>query len=259
MRSLKRVNSIYPLVVMINKDYCSEEAQQLILNEGCSIRFIEGLYPTSTTVAAFPYLIHTWTKLRAFEMVDICDKCIFMDADIIVLQNMDELFDLNDTINFAAVQTCTCNLRKVSTYPESWKPENCPYTYTHEKYSNNTTYNNSHLNIMFNSGLFLYRPNLTTFQQMLEALNTWDLSEFMFPDQHFLNKYYHNKWTGLPYIYHGLKVFYKSHPHLWDLSKLKTIHYILEKPWQKSAEGNVEYEAINRLWWEAYEWRSEKK
>ncbi|CAF1059959.1 unnamed protein product [Rotaria sordida] len=257
VRSLKRANSIYPLVVMMTKDVCSDEAQQLILNEGCSIRFIEDFYPTSETVYSYPHFFHAWKKLRAFEMVDICDKCVFLDADIILLQNIDELFDLNDNISFAAVQTCTCNLRKISTFPESWKPENCPYT--REQYSNNTTHDNSPANVIFNAGLFLFRPNLTIFQQMLEALNTWDLTEFKFAEQDFLNKFYHDTWTRIPFIYHGIKVFSKSHPHLWDLSKLKTIHYVNAKPWQKSDEGNVEYEIINRLWWEAYEWRSEKK
>jgi alpha-N-acetylglucosamine transferase len=229
----------------------------VILDEGCSIRYIEDLYPTSKTEPAFTHYIHTWTKLRAFELVDICDKCVFMDADIIVLKNMDEIFDLDNNINFGAVQTCTCNLRKLPTFPKFWKKENCPYTYGLN--SNNITHNNPHVHITFNSGVFLFHPNLTIFQQMLEALNTWDLSAFVFPDQDFLNKFYDKKWTRLPFMYNGVKVFSISHPYLWDLSNIKTIHYVLGKPWKKSDENSNEYEEINQLWWQAYHWKSETK
>lgn len=62
-RSLKRASSIYPLVVMLNENDISDETKNLITNEGCSIRFIEKLYPTSTTGFAFPRFLHTWKKL----------------------------------------------------------------------------------------------------------------------------------------------------------------------------------------------------
>lgn len=255
-RSMKRANSIYPLVVMMNKDDISEETQNIIANEGCLIRFIERLYPNSTTGLAFEYLYHTWKKLRAFELVDICDKCVFIDADIILLQNIDELFELYDTQYIAAVTTCVCNLKKTPTYPKDWKPENCPYT--DKQHSHSTAHDNTNKTI-FNSGLFLFRPNLTTFQQMVHALNTWDLREFKFGDQDFLNKFYRDTSIRIPYIYHGIKVLFKSHKHLWDLTKLKTIHYMLGKPWDKSSEDDNEYESINQLWWQAYEWKSEKQ
>lgn len=259
-RSLKRAKSIYPLIVMINENDYSEESKELILNEGCSIRIIEDLYPTidSKTEFAFTRFSHTWKKLRAFEMIDTCDKCVFMDADIIVLRNMDEIFDLDDNITFGAVQTCTCNLRKISTFPEQWKKENCPYTYEQDS-NNNQTYDHSQLHIVFNSGVFLFHPNLTIFQEMLNALNTWDLTQFKFGDQDFLNKFYHETWTRLPFIYNAVKVFSKSHPYLWNLSEIKTIHYVHEKPWQKSNENDIDYNKMNQLWWEAYEWTPETK
>lgn len=254
-RSLKRANSLYPLVVMVNQNDCSDESQKIILNEGCLIRFIEGLYPTNKTEFAFTRFTHTWKKLRAFEMVDTCDRCVFMDADIIILENMDELFDLDANINFAAVQTCTCNLKQIPTFPKFWKKENCPYTY--EQNSNDiTTNDHSHVHVIFNSGVFLFHPNVTVFEHMLEALNTWDISEFRFGDQDFLNKFYHSNWTRLPFMYNAVKVFSISHPYLWDLSELKTIHYVHLKPWQKSNDNNTDYASINELWWQAYQWRS---
>ncbi|CAF0958360.1 unnamed protein product [Didymodactylos carnosus] len=254
-RSLKRVKSAYPLVVMITLDTVSQEGQQLVLDEGCQLRPIETLLPKQDKKnLAFERFIHGWTKLRAFQMIDVCDKCVMMDADIIVLQNMDELFELEDNPNFAAVQTCICNPAKNPLYPDYWKPQNCPYT--HEQHSHSSAEVDSR-GRMFNGGLFLLHPNQTVFEEMLVALNTWDLSLFKFSDQDFLNKFYHTTWRRLPYVYNTLKTFSKTHPYLWNETKIKAIHYILAKPWDKLDPDNAAYEEINRLWQEAYDWREQ--
>lgn len=251
-RSLKRAKTVYPLVVMVNEHSWSEETQQLILNEGCSVRFIDDLHPTSAANIAYERYSETWQKLRAFEMVDVCDRCVFMDADIIVIRNMDELFDSDASVNFAAVQTCTCNLRQIPTFPAWWKRENC--FYTDEQHASAHKHDGLDKYAYFNSGLFVFHPNLTVFQQMMQALDTWNLTEFIFPDQDFLNKFYHQSWTRLPFIYNAVKVVSKSHPNVWNLSEIKAIHYVLAKPWNKSDKDYLEYESINQLWWEAYEY-----
>jgi lipopolysaccharide biosynthesis glycosyltransferase len=48
---------------------------------------------------------------------------------------------------------------------------------------------------------------------MLTCLNAWDLSQFKFVDQDFLNKFYQNKWKCLPSIYNSLKTFSIHHHH----------------------------------------------
>jgi alpha-N-acetylglucosamine transferase len=150
VRSLKRSKTIYPLVILIVEDNVSKEVEQQIINEGCSIKHIQGLYPKEdSSNLAFQRLIFAWTKLRAFEMTDIADKCVFLDSDMIVLQNLDELFQLEDNPDFAAVQTCICNSAKTTDYPEYWKPINCPYTY-------DDLSNINQQSRVFNSGLFLF-------------------------------------------------------------------------------------------------------
>jgi lipopolysaccharide biosynthesis glycosyltransferase len=249
-RSLKRVKTMYPLVVMVVEDNVSKETQEQIINEGCLIRHIQGLYPKQDVSSfVFQRFFFTWTKLRAFEMVDVADKCVFFDSDIIVLQNLDEIFQLEDNPEFAAVQTCICNPDKHPSYPDYWNPTNCPHT--HDNLSN--IHEQAR---MFNSGFFLFHPNKNVFQEMLTYLDTWDLNQFRFPDQEFLNKIYENKWKCLPSIYNSLKTFSITHPNIWNLDKIKVIHYILAKPWDKTDQGNQLYENINQLWWEAYEYKS---
>ena len=77
IRSLKRAKTIYPLVVMLIEENVSKDAQEQLINEGCVIKTIEGLYPRQDpSTFAFQRFVHVWTKLRAFEMTDIADKCV---------------------------------------------------------------------------------------------------------------------------------------------------------------------------------------
>ena len=242
------MKSRYPLVILIVSNQVSKESQQEISSEG--------LYPTNASaVLALQHLYHAWTKLRVFQMIDLCKKCVFMDADMVVLKNIDELFELEDDPNFAAVQTCICNPRKTASYPEYWKPENCPYT--NEPHIHKAHAATDERSRVFNSGLFVFHPNLTVFDQMITALDTWDLTDFQFADQSFLNKFYNSTWHSIPPIYNMLKTFSKTHPDIWDESKVKVVHFILDKPWETSMEGNSKYEHVHRLWWEAYHWRPE--
>ena len=251
IRSLKRSKTIYPIHVLVVEGHVSKETEKQIENEGGIIRYIQDLYPKQNpNDLAFQRFVLVWTKLRVFEMTDIADKCVYLEADMIVLQNLDELFQLKDNPNFAAVQTCICNPEKSKNYPECWKPSNCPHTHGGEM-----------LNIdekgrYFNSGLFLFHPNKNVFEEMLKCLETMDLSQFKFADQDFLNEFYRNKWICLPSIYNSLKTFSITHPNIWDLTKIKVIHYILAKPWDKLNQNNQPYENINHLWWEAHEYKS---
>ncbi|CAF2074866.1 unnamed protein product [Rotaria magnacalcarata] len=104
---------------------------------------------------------------------------------------MDELFELDQNPNFAAVQTCISNPAKTSSYPKYWKPENCPYTHGENSDGHDLVYEHGRL---FNSGLFVFHPNLVVFEQMIAALNTWDLTDFIFADQDFLNQFYRSSW-----------------------------------------------------------------
>jgi lipopolysaccharide biosynthesis glycosyltransferase len=67
---------------------------------------------------------------------------------------------------------------------------------------------------MFNSGFFLFHPNKIVFQEMLTYLDTWELNQFRFPDQDFLNKIYRSKWKCLPSIYNSLKTFSITNPNI---------------------------------------------
>ncbi len=62
-----------------------------------------------------------WTKLRAFEL-DEYERVILIDSDMLVRRPMDELMDkkLDHPDGIAASFACSCNPRKVATYPDTW-------------------------------------------------------------------------------------------------------------------------------------------
>lgn len=121
IRSLKRSKTIYPICVLTVENNVSTETVKQIQNEGASIRFIEGLHPKQDAQnLVFARFSLAWTKLRAFEVTDIAEKCVFLDLDAIVLNNLDDIFQLEDNPDFAAVQTCICNPEKRPNYPEHY-------------------------------------------------------------------------------------------------------------------------------------------
>jgi len=73
-----------------------------------------------------PELGITFTKLSCWTLTQF-DKCVFLDADILVLQNCDELFDYDE----------------LSAAPDVGWPD------------------------CFNSGVFVFKPNLNTYKDLL--------------------------------------------------------------------------------------------
>ncbi|CAF1057306.1 unnamed protein product [Adineta ricciae] len=99
----------------------------------------------------------------------------------------------------------------------------------------------------------LYRENrILGGGWVFNCLNNWNLEEFKFADQDFLNKYYVKSWKRLPSIYNSLKTFSQTHPNIWHISKIKIIHFILSKPWDKDDQNNLPYKDVNQLWWDAF-------
>jgi hypothetical protein len=112
---------------------------------------------------------------------------------------------------------CICNPLSNKTYPAYWNPDNCHYS------------KNDSIARYFNSGMFLLRPNLSELLKMENFLvEKKDLTSYKFADQDFLNEYFHD-FAVLPYIYNSLKTFSITHSDIWDLAKIKNIHYILDK------------------------------
>ena len=247
--SLEASGSAYPLVVMVT-DAIDARSRQQLLDDGCLLHEVEPVRPTSDLRDSYANarFAEVWTKLAAWRLTEF-ERVVVLDADMLVTQNMDELFSLElapGTI--AACHACRCNPNQIASYPASWTPRGC--FYTHCRGLEHTSAPEV-VDDYLNGGLLVVSPDEAVFTDMTARLaRVDDLSRYPFAEQDFLNEYYYQRWQPLPYIYNALKTLPFQHPALWDASAVKNIHYIIDKPWNTAPDPDDRYYAVNKLWWD---------
>ncbi|KAI4177559.1 MAG: hypothetical protein LQ346_007661 [Caloplaca aetnensis] len=266
--SLSARESIYPLIVLVTPSLPESDLRALRLeafeNPLLKIQPTEPLRPvTLSTSSVAARFADTWTKLRAFELISY-ERCVFLDADITVFKNMDEVFDIelpgDDWI--AANHACVCNLDKDSWAPDNWKRENCAYTpLSHPSALDTATPVPRNAcppltHALLNSGFFVYRPSQELWHSMLSFFNAKPelLATFQFPDQDFLAHFFACKWKPLSWKYNALKTMENWHRNIWRDEEVMGLHYIVDKPWEKriasdGIAGHLGRDGKTHTWW----------
>ena len=137
--------------------------------------------------------LDNFVKLRLWQLEEY-DSCIFIDADALVLRNIDRLF----------------------AYPEFSAAPNV--------YESLADFHR------LNSGVFVARPHGATFDAMMAALDQPDMF-WRRTDQTFLQTYFPD-WHGLPVFFNMLQYVWFNMPALWDWKSIGVLHYQYEKPWE---------------------------
>ena len=153
--------------------------------------------------------LDNFCKLRLWQMTDY-EACVFIDADAIVIRNIDKLFG----------------------YPEFSAAPNV--------YESLADFHR------LNSGVFVARPSPETFAAMMEKL---DAPDAFWPrtDQTFLQTYFPD-WHGLPVFYNMLQYVWFNMPELWDWNSVSVIHYQYEKPWETDHPKAHKLQVLIDLW-----------
>ena len=142
--------------------------------------------------------LDNFAKLRLWQLD--YERVVFIDADAIVLQDIDRLFD----------------------YPQFSAAPNV--------YESLADFHR------LNSGVFTARPSGATFRDMLARLDRpgafWRRT-----DQTFLQEYFPN-WHGLPVFDNMLQYVWLNLPELWRWQDIRVLHYQYEKPWQDHAKAD---------------------
>ena len=278
--SLSSHATAYPLIVLITPSLppsCVRALQlESVRNPLLIIHPIQSLIlPNNrkTTLIAARFE-DTWTKLRAFELTSY-ESIVFLDADITIYKNMDDIFDIalpaDDWI--AAVHCCVCNLDHDSWAPDNWTRENCPHTPLRypaalEKATRiplGTSPPDTYA--LLNGGVFLCHPSERLWKALLHHfLTSPELSTFQFPDQDFLASMFCGKWCPLPWKYNALKTMRQWHTNIWRDEEVKGLHYIVDKPWEKRVAsdgigGHLGRDGETHTWWWNvwHEWRSKRE
>ncbi|KAL8677849.1 MAG: hypothetical protein Q9186_005761 [Xanthomendoza sp. 1 TL-2023] len=278
--SLSTHRTAYPLIVLVTPSLPDSSLQALELeskhNPLLLIHPIELLLPPdgqrSASVAS--RFEDTWTKLRAFQLTTY-SACVFLDADLTVYKNMDEIFDIplpaHDWI--AANHACVCNLDRDAWAPENWTKDNCAYTplahpqslTTATPVPSDTAPPNTYA--LLNSGFFLYHPSPELWHAVHHHFQTSpDLSTYQFPDQDFLAHFFRGKWLPLSWKYNALKTMENWHPNIWRDEEVMGLHYIVDKPWERRVARDGVAGHLGRdgkthgWWWGVWEdWVKERK
>ncbi|XP_064021636.1 glycogenin-1 isoform X2 [Pogoniulus pusillus] len=176
-----------------------------------------------------PELGVTLTKLHCWELTQF-SKCVFMDADTMVLSNIDELFEREE----------------LSAAPDPGWPD------------------------CFNSGVFVYRPSIETYNQLLQFAT--EKGSFDGADQGLLNTFF-SSWATtdmskhLPFIYNLSSTSVYSYLPAFKAfgANTKVVHFLgSTKPWNytydsrtKSIKGNMDdpkivHPEFLNMWWDTY-------
>ena len=154
-----------------------------------------------------------FVKLRLWEL-DQYEKIVFLDADTLVIQNVDRLFDFPEFVAAPNLYESLADFHRM------------------------------------NSGVFVAQPNSCTFEEMLDRL---DRPDAFWPrtDQTFLQTFFPD-WDGLPYIYNTLQYVWFNLPQLWNWERIKVIHYQYEKPWESPHPKRAQLAPLIDLWQHVY-------
>ena len=153
--------------------------------------------------------LDNFCKLRLWQLIEY-DTCVFIDADALVLRNVDRLFD----------------------YPEFSAAPNV--------YESLADFHR------LNSGVFVAKPSLATFQHMLESLDRPDVF-WRRTDQTFLETFFPD-WHGLPIFMNMLQYVWFSMPELWNWNSVSILHYQYEKPWEENHPKAEQLKPLIDLW-----------
>ena len=158
---------------------------------------------------AFHSPLDNFCKLRLWQLTEY-EACVFIDADALVLRNIDKLFE----------------------YPEF---SAAPNVYE--------TLKDFH---RLNSGVFVAHPSADTFASMLQMLDQPE-AFWRRTDQTFLETFFPD-WHGLPVYMNMLQYVWFNLPDLWDWKQIGVLHYQYEKPWEKDHPRSVELKPLIDLW-----------
>merc|ERR1712071_569713 len=210
--SLQAVKTTRPLVVMVG-DHVSPAMRSQLSQVCCLVKDVSILDSEDSAhlaLLARPELGVTFTKLHCWTLTDYT-KCVFLDADTLVVRHCDELFDREE----------------LSAAPDAGWPD------------------------CFNSGVFVYRPSMETYSKLLEfAVNqgSFDGGDQGLLNLYFSDWATKDINRRLPFTYNmTATAVYSYRPAYQQFGgDVRIVHFIgSPKPWQ-AVDGNSPHPQASR-------------
>jgi len=226
--SLRRTDTTRKIVILTTSSISSamSDAMNRVFDEVVVVEPLDSGDIPHLTLLERPELGITFTKIHCWTLTKYT-KCVFLDADTLVLSNCDDLFSREE---FSAA-------------PDAGWPD------------------------CFNSGVFVFRPNLNTFKSIVKFAG--EHGSFDGGDQGLLNHYFSGWATEdiknhLPFTYNMCATSTYTYLPAYKFfgSDVKIIHFIgTSKPWHVifNEEGEPAVSGYNqhtvehlKLWWNIF-------
>lgn len=215
-QSLRDSNTTRPLVALVTE--ISARARAALTQVGFSLVDVE---PIANPYTSRPLQVNNLTKLRVWDLTQFA-VVVYLDADTVVLSNIDELFGALDDGSADRIAAA---------------PDFPP--------------------VIFNAGVFVARPSADVFAALRAAVGK--LPSENNGDQGFLNSFFAgDRWQWLSPVYNTLKTFKEIHLRRWTAwyaEQIKVLHYVRGKPWNFARDDPTQamYTAEHARWWDAFE------
>lgn len=216
--SLKLTNPQYPISILINSNI-SKNTENLLKSRSLniirkpSIPVPNVILERNNQSTTDTYWNYTFEKLNIFSLEEF-DKIVYLDSDMFVLKNIDELFEQE---NMSAV----VDKRKDALIHDNW--------------------------IRLNSGLMVITPKKEIFDALQKGIAILAIKDITCGDQDVIQDYDTN-WEDKKQLHlnNTYNIFF---PYLdyyvkfekYSLKDMSVIHFIYRmKPWQETGENRIE-------------------
>ncbi|XP_062910671.1 glycogenin-1-like isoform X3 [Mobula hypostoma] len=231
-QSLKRHNTTRQVVVLFTPQVSSKmrHALQCLFDEAREVNILDSGDSAHLALLSRPELGITFTKIHCWCLVQY-SKCVFMDADTLVCQNIDELFEREE----------------LSAAPDPGWPD------------------------CFNTGVFVYVPSIETYNRLLQFAvenGSFDGGDQGLLNSFFSNWSTTDIHKHLPFIYNLASIaLYSYLPAFKQFgTSVKVVHFLgPTKPWHHVYSGetrSVVQENMSptdsmfinflNMWWDIY-------
>jgi alpha-N-acetylglucosamine transferase len=174
-----------------------------------------------------------WTKLQLWTMLEY-EKIFYVDLDVIFMKNIDDVFEHRPDFH-----------QYLGTYDWGrWSPIGTK---------------------KLNGGVFMLKPSLATFKELLERRNNIKKFRAIEAEQGLFNSLFMNdKSCCLPVVFNTQKTIQTHIPILWHLNSIFVLHFTGEKPWTswsspkfrtQYVSENEKRERANNDQWDADEYQ----
>lgn len=219
-KSLRRHGTTRSIVVMVTPNVSSAARSKLqeVFDEVVTVDLLDSEDYLRLSLLGRPELGVTFTKIHCWTLTQF-SKCVFLDADTLVLSNVDALFDRE----------------QLSAAPDPGWPD------------------------CFNSGVFVFRPSLHTHAQLVQHSHdhgSFDGGDQGLLNSFFSSWATEDLSKHLPFIYNlSASTVYSYLPAFRQFGhNAKIVHFLgSSKPWSSSADSSSQ--TMGRfvdMWWQEY-------